>query len=234
MINNKRILAVTLARGGSGRVKKKNIADICGKPVLQYTTDEVQKSRYIDRYIVSTDDDDIRKVCNDVGVEYYNRSDEFASSTAKTSDALIEVVNNIEENYDYIVEVMCTNPLKKVEDIDGCIEKIVNTDADSVTSVARVWDCHPSRVKYIEEDLLKDFYPETLESRRQDLTPPAYIRNGSIYITSVELLLKNRVRLSGVVRPYIMPEDRTINIDEEVDLKLARILIGELRRRGDD
>ena len=225
MINDKKILAITLARGGSGRVKKKNIADICGKPLLQYTTDEVKKSKYIDRHIVSTDDEEIRKVCNNNSVEYYNRSDEMASSTAKTSDALIEVVNDIDEKYNYIIEVMCTNPLKIVEDIDGCIEKIENTDADSVTSVVRVWDYHPSRVKYIEDDLLKDFYPEILESRRQDLTPPAYIRNGSIYATTKKMLFESRIRAGGIVRPYIMKEESTINIDEPIDLELAKILI---------
>lgn len=227
MINGKKILAVTLARGGSVSIKKKNIVDICGKPLLQYTTDEVKKSKYIDRYMVSTDDDDIKKVCNDIDVEYYNRSDEFAQSTSKSADALIEVINNIGEKFNYIVEIFCTNPLKTVEDIDGCIEKIYSTDADSVVSVARIWDHHPSRAKYIENDLLKDFYPEPIESRRQDLIPPAYVRNGSIYITSVERLLKYKDRLTGALRPYIMSEDKTINIDDPIDLKMARILIRE-------
>ena len=73
---------------------------------------------------------------------------------------------------------MCTNPLKRVKDIDNCIEELVNSkNIDSVVSVVRIWDNHPSRVKYIENGLLKDFYPEIPESRRQDLTPPAYVRN---------------------------------------------------------
>jgi len=227
MIKNKKVLAITLSRGGSKKIKKKNIVDICGKPLLQYTTDEVKKSKYIDKYIVSTDDKDIKILCNNNKVEYYNRSCEFAQSTSKSSDALIEVVKYVDEDFDYIIEIMCTNPLKTVEDIDGCIEKLENTDADSVVSVVRIWDHHPSRVKYIEGGFLKDFYPEVPESRRQDLYPPAYVRNGSIYATFVDMLLKNEVRLSGLVRPYIMSEDRTINIDEPNDLKMARILLGD-------
>jgi CMP-N,N'-diacetyllegionaminic acid synthase len=227
MINNKKILAVTLARGGSVTIKKKNIVNICGKPLLQYTTEEVKKSKYIDRYIVSTDDDDIKEVCNSLNVEYYNRSDEFAQATSKSADSLIEVINGIEEKFDYIVEIFCTNPLKTVEDIDGCIEKIENTDADSVVAVVRIWDHHPSRAKYVEDDLLKDFYPEPVESRRQDLTPPAYVRNGSIYITPVNRLLKYRDRLTGILRPYIMKEEKTVNIDEPIDLEMARILLQE-------
>jgi len=120
---------------------------------------------------------------------------------------------------------MCTNPLKSVEDIDGVIEKLDETKADSVVSVVRIWDNHPSRVKYIEGDKLIDFYPEIPESRRQDLTPPAYVRNGSIYAMTFEQLKIKQQRLGEDTRPYIMPEERTINIDEPKDLELAKLMI---------
>ena len=126
---------------------------------------------------------------------------------------------------DYIVEIMCTNPLKTVEDIDGVIEKIDKMNVDSVCSVVRVWDYHPSRVKFIEGNKMKDVYPEVLESRRQDLTPPAYIRNGSIYAMTWEQINVKGSRYDKDTVPYIMPEERTINIDEPIDLELARILL---------
>ena len=72
---------------------------------------------------------------------------------------------------------------------------------------------------------VKDFYPEVKESRRQDLSPPAYVRNGSIYATTRETLLKTKIRLGGIVRPYIMSEENTINIDEPIDLELAKIIL---------
>jgi len=226
MINGKKVFAITLARGGSKKIEKKNIVNICGKTLLQYTTDEVKKSKYIDNYIVSTDDTDIADICvMKLGVPCCRRNAENASDTAKSSDAILEVVNEISEDFYYIVEVMCTNPLKTAEDIDRCIERLDFTDADSVVSVARIWDHHPSRVKYIEDGELKDFYPEVKESRRQDLTPPAYVRNGSIYATKRETLMETKIRLGGLVKPYIMPEDRTINIDEPIDLELAKIII---------
>ena len=183
MIGNRSVLAITLARGGSKRVSKKNIADINGKPLLQYTTDEVKKSKYIDRYIVSTDNADIITVCNQLNIEKYRRK--LADDKQTTADGLLEVINDIDK-YDYIVEVMATNPLKTVEDIDGVIEKLHETKADSVVSVVRIWDNHPSRVKYIENDRMVDFYPEVPESRRQELIPPAYVRNGSIYAMTYE------------------------------------------------
>jgi len=231
MINNKKVLSVTLARGGSKRVPKKNIYPICGKFLLQYTTDEVKKSKYIDRYVVSTDDDDIKKVCEQLDVECLGRSEPAARDTATTAEALFDVLNKVEFNeFYYLVEIMCTNPLKTIDDIDSCIEKIDETGADSVVSVVRVWDYHPSRVKYIENGQLKDFYPEVKEMRRQDLTPPAYIRNGSIYATTMESFVKVGARLGDDTRPYIMPGERTINIDEMIDLYIAEQIIEERNR----
>ena len=129
------------------------------------------------------------------------------------------------EDYDIIVELMATNPLKTAHDIDRVIEKLVTTGSDSVVSVVRVWDAHPSRVKYIENDRLMDFYPEVPESRRQDLSPPAYIRNGSIYATTRESLISTGLRLGPVTRPYVMPSERSINIDEPIDLYVAQAVI---------
>jgi len=226
MINGKSVLAITLARGGSKGITKKNICEVRGKPLLLYTTDEVKKSKYIDRYIVSTEDQDITKVCRENDVEVHVRPKYLSEDTTRSSDAIIDAVNK-NSGYDYIVEIMCTNPLKTVCDIDGCIEKLDNTGADSVVSVVRLYDHHPSRIKYIENDRLIDFYPEVAESRRQDLYPPAYVRNGSVYATTKESLLESRMRLGKDTRPYVMKEENTINIDEKIDLYIAERMIYE-------
>ena len=100
MINKKSILAITLARGGSKGVHKKNIADLNGKPLLQYTIDEVKKSKYIDNYIVSTDDIDIKNLCKKLDVNYFERKP--ASDTQTTSEGLLEVIKK-QNKYDYII-----------------------------------------------------------------------------------------------------------------------------------
>ena len=222
MINGKTVMGITLARGGSKRVPQKNVIDVNGKPLIQYTIDEVKKSEYIDHYIVSTDDEAIKMVCRELEQTYFDRSP--AEDTQKSSDGLLEVLKTMDKP-DYIVEIMCTNPLKTVEDIDGVIEKIDKMNVDSVCSVVRVWDYHPSRVKFIEGNKMKDVYPEVLESRRQDLTPPAYIRNGSIYAMTLNQIKVNGSRYDKNTVAYVMPEERTINIDEPIDLELARLLV---------
>tara|TARA_R110000822_G_scaffold79121_2_gene189448 strand:- start:595 stop:1290 length:696 start_codon:yes stop_codon:yes gene_type:complete len=226
MINDKSVLAITLARGGSKGITKKNIAPINNKPLLSYTIDEVIKSKYIDKYIVSTDDDDIEQVCLSNNVECFRRVD--ASNSQTSADGLIEVLDNVSK-YDYVIEVMCTNPLKTIEDIDGVIYKIDNTHADSVVSVVRIWDNHPSRVKFIEYDQLVGFNPDEdpdkPNQRRQDLEPPAYVRNGSIYAMTYNQITLLKRRLGSITRPYVMDESRTINIDEPRDLMLAKFIM---------
>ena len=222
MINGKTVMGITLARGGSKGIPQKNVIDVNGKPLIQYTIDEVKKSEYIDHYIVSTDDEDIKMVCRELEQTYFDRSP--AEDTQKSADALLEVLKTMDKP-DYVVEIMCTNPLKTVEDIDGVIKKLDIMEVDSVCSVVRVWDYHPSRIKFIEGNRMHDVYPEVLESRRQDLTPPAYIRNGSIYAMTWEQLRTKETKYDKNTVPYIMSEERTINIDEPIDLELARILL---------
>lgn len=228
MISGKKVLAITLARGGSKRVKQKNIAPIQGKPLLQYTIDEAKKSAYIDAHIVSSEDNTILAIAKQLGASIHHRSNENSTDTSTSAAAIKEVLDDVGSDYDYAVELMCTNPLKTAEDIDGVLEKLIASDADSVVSVVRVYDHHPSRIKFIKDDRLIDVFPEIPESRRQDLTPEAYVRNGSIYAFKIKSFLVERIRLCGVCRPYIMPNERSINIDDEIDMELAKIMIKRL------
>ncbi len=225
MIGQHPVTAITLARGGSKRVPKKNMAFISGKPLIKYTIDQVRGSQFVDRHIVSSDDEEVLQYCEMTGVETHRRSDKNSADTSTSADAIAEVIRDLGIDSHYIVEVMCTNPLKSSADIDGAIAKLNATQADSVVSVVRVWDHHPSRLKYIEDDRLMDFFPEVPESRRQDLTPPAYVRNGSIYAFTLASFVRTGRRLGDDVRPFVMDESRSINIDELIDLEVARIMI---------
>ncbi len=225
MIDGKNVLAITLARGGSVSIPKKNIVPINNKPLLAYTVEEVKQSAYIDKYFVSTDDKEIAKVAMQLEVDVINRPPHLATSTATSASSLLHAVQECNFEAYYVVEIMATNPLKKAEDIDACIKKLWETGADSVVSVVRIYDHHPARVKWIDNDRMHDFFNEVPESRRQDLAPPAYVRNGSIYAMTRDFLLKKQIRYDQDTRPYIMSECRTVNIDEPRDLLIAEILL---------
>lgn len=225
MYKNKKILGVTLARGGSKSIPKKNIIDINGKPLIGYTIDEALKSVYLDDYIISTDCAEIKSIAERLGAKVpFLRPSELSTDAATSADALLHAVNHMEDcgyRYDYVVELMATNPLKDCVDINDMIEVTIDNDEHSCVAVNRLIEHHPSRIKYIEDGYLKPFYPEIPESRRQDLQPPAYIRSGSIYVVSVDFLKNNNSRYSKEqTRAYILADDKVCNLDEPSDLAL--------------
>ena len=221
------ILGVTLARGGSKGIPKKNLALIKNKPLIKYTLDEAKKCKMLSRYIVSTDDNDVKDFCLNEGVEVpFLRPSHLATDKATSVDALIHAVNFCEEQekikYDFVIELMATNPLKNEEDINNCILKLIATKADSVIGVTKLDDHHPARIKKIVNDKIEDFCVPELSSRRQELKPEAYIRNGSIYALNRDALVNKKHRFGGEnSRPFIMPIERSINIDAPIDLLIC-------------
>ena len=231
-----RILGLTLARGGSKSIPKKNIKKIDGIPLIGYTIVEALKSQYLTRYIVSTDDEEIQKIVIELGAEApFLRPLEFSTDEASSVSAMQHAVSWVEQQegvkYDYIVELMCTNQLKIVEDIDLSIEKLISTNSDSIIAVHKLEDHHQVRIKKIINDKIVDFcLQESPETRRQDLKPDAYIRSGSIYALKRNHLMIDNLRYgSEESRPYILPAERAINVDTEIDFKVAEALIKKNR-----
>jgi CMP-N-acetylneuraminic acid synthetase len=173
------ILGVTLARGGSKSIPLKNISLINGIPLLAYTIMEAQKSEFIDHYIVNTDSDEIADVAKKYGADVqFGRPKNLSDDTASSGETLKYAVERFENNSSLqskiVVELMATNPLKSVLDIDGCIKKYNLLKAESVVAMGRLYDHHPSRIKFLDDnDRICDFFPEVPESRRQDLKPAA-------------------------------------------------------------
>jgi CMP-N,N'-diacetyllegionaminic acid synthase len=231
MYKNKKILGVTLARGGSKGVKLKNIKEINDKPLIWYTIKEAKKSKYIDDYIISTDNKKIKKISNFYGVSVpFIRSKKLSNDKASSVDALKDALVNAEKyynkKYDFIIELMCTNPFKSHIDIDNSIKKLINTKSDAVISVKKVDDLHPRRVKKIVNGRIKDFMYEKPESRRQDLKPDAFVRNGAIYALKRNfLLIKNRRYGGANTRPVELKCKDNVNIDSELDFQIAEYII---------
>ncbi len=224
----KKILAVTLARGGSKGIKNKNLIKINGKPLIYYTIREAKKCKKFANYIVSTDSLKIKKIAEKYGAEVpfirpKNLSKDKSSSASALKHALLKCEKIFNIKYDYVVELMATNPLKSVKDINSIIRILLNNNADSVIAVNQLFDHHPARIKKIIKGKLHDFaVKEKLEARRQDLKPNAYIRSGSIYAMSRNFVINNKRYFPGKSYAYVLPLKRTINIDDENDLLVAK------------
>lgn len=230
-----KVLAVTLARGGSKSVPLKNIALVAGKPLISYTIEAAQSASLIDEYIVSTDSLEISSVCKSLGASVpFIRPTSLSLDTSTSVESLQHAVNFMENinktTYDIVVELMCTNPFKTSADIDQSITMLANSTADSVIGMSPIVEQHPARIKKIVDGYIQDFCVPELSSRRQDLRPLAFIRNGSIYALRRDSLMNDGHRFGGSNSlAYLMEDPKaSINIDSPLDLALANLLLSEV------
>lgn len=140
MLNGKRVLAVIQARGGSKGIPKKNIYEINGHPLISYTICAALKSKYIDQLVVSTDSEEIADVAKAYGASVpFMRPDDLAGDKVASVDSLLHAVEESEkyfqESFDVVIELPCVAPLRAARDIDGALEKLISTGANSVISV---------------------------------------------------------------------------------------------------
>jgi len=231
-IGDKKVLGITLARGGSKGIPGKNVRPIAGRPLIAFSVSAAQSVSFLDRYVVSTDSEDIASVVRDLGVEVpFMRPASLAQDESTSVAALQHAVNEMERisgfQFDYVVEIMATNPFKSSRDIETAIRLLHETGADSVIGVKKIEDGHPARIKKIVNGKLADFcVPEVLESRRQDLKPDAYLRCGAIYaLTRNELMAQGRRYGSANSVPLELEFEHSVNIDNEADFLLAEMLL---------
>lgn len=231
MYKDKNFLAIIPARGGSKRLPRKNILDLAGKPLIGWSIEEAQKSKYIDSIVVSSDDDEILSLAKHYGVGSICRPKELASDTATSIDVVVHVIENIQEVYDYIVLLQPTSPLRSVEDIDGAIEYLFGKEANSIVSVCKM-EHSPLWANTLPDDRDMDGFlqDDVVNKRAQDLQP-YYRLNGAIYICKTEKLLQERsFFLKEKNFAYMMGRQESIDIDEEIDFLLAETIIQKRKR----
>lgn len=221
MYKNRTFLAIIPARGGSKRLPRKNILDLCGKPLMAWSIEAGLRSKYIDKVVVSSDDDEILSISNKFGAKTIKRPDEFASDTATTFDAIKHVVENFEK-YDYIILLQPTSPLRDEKHINEAIKFLEEKKADAIISVCEM-DHSPLWSNTLPKDgsmnsFLKD---EVLNKRSQDLEK-YYRINGAIYICKTERLLEEKTFfINDNIFAYKMDKKSSIDIDEEIDFQIA-------------
>ena len=222
---NKTFLAIIPARGGSKRLPRKNILDLCGKPLISYSIEAGLKSKYISKVIVSSDDEKILQISQKFGADIIKRPDYLATDTSSTFDVLEHTINSLEK-YDYIVLLQPTSPLRNEKHIDEAIALLNEKDANAVISVCET-EHSPLWCNTLDEELnMSNFLPkEVLNKRSQDL-PKYYRINGAIYICKTEELLKNKgFFLKDKVFAYIMDKKDSVDIDEEIDFFMSEYII---------
>jgi CMP-N,N'-diacetyllegionaminic acid synthase len=223
------MIALIPARGGSKGILDKNIKEILGKPLIAYTIECALASKEIERVICSTDSEAIANIAVKYGAEVpFMRPARLASDNAQAIDTYIYTIEKLAEmgaQYNEMVVLLPTSPLRLSLDIDNAIALFREKNADSVISYVPMQH-PPTWARTINANMTPENYFETGSNieNRQELEP-AYMCNGSIYIFKFALLKELRVYETEKTFAYIMPPERSIDIDEEYDIKLAEYFL---------
>ncbi|OAS14520.1 cytidylyltransferase domain-containing protein [Paenibacillus oryzisoli] len=226
MIQNKKILALIPARGGSKGVPGKNILVVQDKPLIAWTIEEAKKSKYIDRVVLSSEDEEIIKVADQWGCDIpFVRPANLAKDDTPGIDPVLHALDHLPD-YDYVIMLQPTSPLRSVEDIDNAIEYCFSKNALCCVSVCRTSENPYWMYKVIDGNLRPIVNDnETMYLRRQDL-PPTFILNGAIYIANCNWLKESKSFLTDKTVAYIMDSARSLDIDNEIDFVLLEYYLG--------
>lgn len=224
---NKPIIAIIPARGGSKGLSKKNIRLLAGKPLIQYTIHASVNTKQINHTIVSTDDDEIMGLVTTENVIAIKRPAQISGDESPTIDTIFHAVEECKKyriKTEIIVLLQPTSPLRTSADIDAAIDIFLNHNCDSVISVVKVQ--HPPYWNMVIEDtyLQPLLNQVSFNNRRQDF-PETYLPNGAIYIARLETLLRTSSFYTPLMKPYVMPAEKSIDIDTEYDLLLAEMIL---------
>jgi CMP-N-acetylneuraminic acid synthetase len=226
------VLGVIPARGGSKSIPRKNLVPLAGKPLIAYTIEAAKRSARLDRWIVSTDSEEIATVSRAVGAQVpFLRPAELAADTVLSLPVMQHALRALERMdgrpYDIAVMLQPTCPFRSAADIDAAIDLLISTLADAVISVVEVGGHHPLRMKRIVDgNRLVNYVDQDEENMRpRQQLPPVYIRNGALYLTKRSVLLEDNSFTGRDCRAYVMPVERSVNIDEVHDVFLAESIL---------
>lgn len=221
-------LALIPARGGSKSIPDKNIAQVGGKPLIAWTIRAACAAPGIERVVVSTDSPRIAQVAIEYGAEVpFLRPAELAQDDTPSMDVLVHAIDWLDQNQnyqpDYVALLQPTSPLRSANDIQAAIQMAVEKDADSVISLVKVHQHPYTSKRMIEDGRLVPFMEIPGSVRRQDL-PELYVPNGAIYLARRNLIIDQRTLYSEHTYAYVMPDERSIDVDEYWQLQLVDLI----------
>ena len=238
MYKGSRILAIIPARSGSKGLANKNIRRMCGKPLIAHSIALTKGMDIIDKVFVSTDSEEYAEIAKEYGADIsFLRSKELASDTANTWDVVKEVVEIFENNneyFDIIILLQPTSPLRIEEDIYNALDTFFGKGADVVITV-----CEPEHSPLLANELKPDgsmdkfFMDERTSLPRQEM-PKTHRINGAIYIIKKDYLLSSENIYKGKCYASIMPKERSIDIDDEMDFLIAEMILSRKWRNENE
>ena len=228
-----KILAIVPARKGSKGIKRKNMVCLNGKPLIEYTLDEIAKSKKVNEFIISTDSKTIYNISKKYNPIFNGlRPGNLSGDNALTIDVVkyeLNKLGNSLKNYTHVMLLQPTCPLRTYRHIDESIEKLLKSNGRSLISVVQSTSYHPLRMKKIFNGKLFNYVDTGFEDMRpRQVLPKVYIRNGSIYLANIQDVLSLSTFSRPDCVPYEMVEEESVNIDSEADLLLAEFFLKKI------
>lgn len=219
-----KILGLIPARGGSKGIHKKNLYPFKNKPLIQWTLEAARESNLIDKIIVSTDDESIAKFSKENGAEVpYLRKKSLSQDDSLIIETVLETIE-IFNNFEFILLLQPTSPLRTKNDIENVINLQKQYLADSIVSVRQATENPTLFYDIDEKDHLKKSFPNLLGNNRQSFKE-FYILNGAIYMASAKHLKRYKSFFYEKTLPYIMPLERSLDIDTLLDIKWGEFIL---------
>lgn len=231
MFEGKTFLAIIPARGGSKRLPRKNVLDLAGKPLIAWTIEAAKNSKYLDHFIVSTDDKETTKVSRKYGAEVLTRPSELATDIANSVDVVLHGIGSQNKSYDYVVLLQPTSPLRTARHIDEAIKLLMEKKANAVISVCEV-EHSPLWANTLPEDgSMDNFIRDEMKDKRSQDLPVFFQLNGAIYIVNaIQFKQSKNFIQERRSYAYIMSRKDSVDIDTDFDFKLVSLLINKVNK----
>ena len=228
MLNNKKILAVIPARGGSKGIKLKNLKKIRNKSLISIVAFFIKKCFFFDYSVLSTDHNKIKKEAKKNNLKVIDRPKKLSGDRVSDTNVLIHAVKETEKNlnnkFDIIVMLHPTSPLRNIKDIKGSIKKLIVGKLDSVWTISKTDSkYHPDKQLILKRGRLSYFSKKGAKIINRQQLGQVYYRNSAAYVLDRNFLIKKKKLIGNKSSGYIV-KNKQISIDTIKDLKLANLL----------
>lgn len=229
MIGEQTVLGLIPARGGSKGVRRKNLRQVGAKPLIAWTIEAAQAARTIDAVVLSSDDPEIIETARRLGCAApFVRPAELAADTTETLPVVRHALGMLDRRFDLVVLLQPTSPLRTGADIDAAVALFARSGADSCVSVCLVDKTPWWMYRLGQGNVMIPLLEGPIPARRQD-APPVYALNGAVYVARSADLLAGRGFVLDNTVAYVMPKERSLDIDSELDLRTMDMIISESR-----
>lgn len=230
-------LAIIPARSGSKRLPGKNIRELSGKPLIQWTIDSAKESGVFDLIVVSSDDENILEYANNSSVQAMSRPSVYSTDTSSTFDVIQHVLLELEaEGYipEYTVLLQPTSPLRTAKDITDAIKYLNETCSDSIISVCETEHSPLWCNTLDDENNMGDFLLPVIKNKRSQDLPVYYRLNGAIFLAKTKNLLVQKTFFMDNTKAYIMDKLHSIDIDSNLDFLYAETILKSISKKNDN